>query len=517
MSSRQPFDLAPVALDQIDLVTNPSTDHLIVSNRRTLCDHSVKVIMLSDQRLEGMNHLAIRRAVSVASASLQTKISQYTSFDEKCIQLACQKVELDACLLESELIFLDKLKAMNEEEVIDTLFELFDKDGSGTVDIRELAEGLRKLNKMTALNATLKLAEKTISDFDDSVDGLLNKEEFSVFLYSLKSAIGCSFDDLAQLMVMRLAFAVGGNKILEESVDDLINTDKCHVTSIASFNDAVNEARMILIFLMLDFEQTGIICFNFVVKHIFKFSHGMEELKRQLLLAMDPTQYRPLNYEQFSELMLNLIAAFSRNVDFDDVANAMTLSVARSDLTDEDMKELFVSSDIVEHVYTLGITGGNRNSMSFNDLVNGRLQRLFNLVDSDHNSFVDTDELTICLMKFQQTCMDVDAAMSEALSLIHSFDRNHDQRLNYKEFSSLLLAFASAADVSVHELIDFMVVQVSLKDDDAKAQAYINSLKTLKSVRKSSKRGKDILKKRVNILNLLHLSQQHEPESAQIA
>ena len=105
MSSRQPFDLAPVALDQIDLVTNPSTDHLIVSNRRTLCDHSVKVIMLSDQRLEGMNHLAIRRAVSVASASLQTKISQYTSFDEKCIQLACQKVELDACLLESELIF----------------------------------------------------------------------------------------------------------------------------------------------------------------------------------------------------------------------------------------------------------------------------------------------------------------------------------------------------------------------------------------------------------------------------
>lgn len=474
----------------------------LFSTHRTLCDHSTKVVTtLSKPRLEAMSQLAIRRAAIVASASLQSKINQYTNFDEECVRLVTQKIELDSCLLESQLIFLDKLNEMNRQEKVDSIFDLFDKDASGFVDVQELAEGLRKLNKLRALNEMIALADQTISEFDNRVDdGMLDKEEFGSFLDTLSFTIRCDFDDLAYLMVMRIAFTENGTSILENAIGNLVASKKCQVTSIETFNDALNEARMNIVFHMLDLERTGYLNFGFVVKHVFRFSQGMEGLKRHVLLAIDPNHHRTMNYEQFSELMLNLIASFPNYVDFHDIANSMTLSLARADVTDEDMKELFITNIVFEDANT---SDSVQQAISHDFLENGRLHRLFDLIDLDHNGVIDTGELTTALRKFHQTSMDLMITIDEAIASIDRFDRNHDGSLNKHEFASMLMFFAGAAEVSVHELIDFMVVQVALKDEDLKDQAYIHSLFSLKTSRRSIAKGKDFSIKRGNILSML--------------
>ena len=52
----------------------------------------------------------------------------------------------------------------------------------------------------------------------------------------------------------------------------------------------------------------------------------------------------------------------------------------------------------------------------------------------------------------------VDQTLSESLNAIESFDVNQDGQLSREEFALLITTFAKTANVSPHELIDFMVV-----------------------------------------------------------
>ena len=54
---------------------------------------------------------------------------------------------------------------------------------------------------------------------------------------------------------------------------------------------------------------------------------------------------------------------------------------------------------------------------------------------------------------------------------------NNDGRLSREEFATLVAAFAKAARVSTHELIDFMVVTSALKDNSRIEKAYIKSVR----------------------------------------
>lgn len=52
-----------------------------------------------------------------------------------------------------------------------------------------------------------------------------------------------------------------------------------------------------------------------------------------------------------------------------------------------------------------------------------------------------------------------------------------DGKLSREEFARLLTAFAQASLVSIHELIDFMVVTSAVKDNSTIEKAYIKSVK----------------------------------------
>lgn len=208
-------------MESLSFVILPGTSY------RTRCDRSTRLITHSKPRLETLRQMANRRAATVAAASLQSKIHQFRTFHEDCVHFTKQKIELDAYIMESQLIVLDMMKAMTHDEKISSLFDLFDKDGSGAVDIHELTQGLQKLHKIHALNEMKAMADEVISSFTRrSDDGMLGKHEFAAFLESLSVTMNCNFDDLADLMAMRIAFSETGAALLEEAIGYLVANEK---------------------------------------------------------------------------------------------------------------------------------------------------------------------------------------------------------------------------------------------------------------------------------------------------
>jgi hypothetical protein len=180
-----------------------------------------------------------------------------------------------------------------------------------------------------------------------------------------------------------------------------------------------------------------------------------------------------LDYDQFSELLLNVVAAGS--FVFHEVANSMTLAICKSTGTKNDLAALFLGDDI----YNLSMDD-NKHEKSQSEideaLEYGRMGRLFDLWDLDHSGTLEYAEFALGMRKFQEA-KDIDTTVEETMAAMVSFDTNHDQRLDRKEFAEFLVHFAEVSDVSLSELIDFMVVTSSLRDNSEAEAKYIASIK----------------------------------------
>ena len=485
--------------------------------------------LLSEARLDASNLLSVRRAAIVASASMGSKILTCESFSEDYCVWSKDKIALDAMVLECQLRFLDCLGAMDHMERTATIFELLDSDAGGHLDVEELAEGLRRMKVAGTLSENvLALAQDTLKKYDVKANGVLDAEEFAPFIDELQELLQCeSFLDLCQLLSMRLAFSEDSRAVLDQAIRELLGKNAASPpssssSSLSSYNmdDAVFEARMILVFMMLDDNQSNTVYFRDFVKHLFRFSRmKMDTVKRECLLLLEEGQIRTLDYAQFSECILNVVTTLPVGYDANDVLDAITISIARNDVSDDDLDELFVriglagddSSDDDEDDdigcdnggagtsrppaaapdFYFDQVGGmrkvptgeslSRRSLRVDDqhIASGRMQRLFDLWDDDHNGFIDFAELTLGMRKFNECWADLDSSIAESQKAIKHFDKDQDGKLNRDEFADMLYEFADKADVDVHRLIDFMVVQSALRDKHEDEQAYVNSLKKL--------------------------------------
>jgi Ca2+-binding EF-hand superfamily protein len=190
-------------------------------------------------------HMACRHAAAVAAASIEKKLTTTLSTSET-VQLTRSLTELQKCSLQSELGFMDTLLDMNEEEVLYTLFSLFDSDGSGSVDKNELARNLKKLDQRS-LSESLDIALLSIHVFDSDGDGCMDHGEFADFLEDLVNGLECSLADLAQFLTLRVAFCDNGTAILDDAIVALVQDSTTSVMSVEDFDDAVVEVRMLLL------------------------------------------------------------------------------------------------------------------------------------------------------------------------------------------------------------------------------------------------------------------------------
>lgn len=208
----------------------------------------------SNPLADATSHMSIRHAAAVAAASIEKKLAS-TTLTSESVYLTRSLTELQRCSLQAEIGFLDALLKMTNEEKLQTLFTLFDTDGSGQVEKNELARNLRKLDQRS-FSDSLDAAVLSIHAFDCDGDGKMNLHEFASFVEELVLGLGCTFDDLAQFLTLRVAFCDSGSAVLDEAIVALVQDSTAAVTSVEDFNDAVVEVRMMLVVRM----QLFILC-----------------------------------------------------------------------------------------------------------------------------------------------------------------------------------------------------------------------------------------------------------------
>mmetsp|Transcript_19325 Transcript_19325/g.32093 ORF Transcript_19325/g.32093 Transcript_19325/m.32093 type:complete len:475 (+) Transcript_19325:254-1678(+) len=437
-----------------------------------------------EPRAEASTHMAVRHAAAVAAASIEKKLAS-TSSTSETVHLTRHLTELQRCSLQSELGFLDALMKMTNDEKLRTLFSLFDADGSGSVDKNELARNLKKLDQRS-FSESLDAAILSIHAFDSDGDGQMDIHEFADFMEDLVSSLKCSFEDLAQFLTLRVAFCDSGSAVLDEAIVALVQDSTAAVTSVEDFNDAVVEVRMMLLFQMMAGSSNSV-SFEIIVKSLYHVTQKMDEIPRKaLLMCTDSGEERVLDYPQFSSLLLNVVAAGSLN--FHDVANSMTLAFCKDDVSRTDLTDLFVGDDMYRNaIEDPGSQDANRSDV-IDALQYGRMSRLFDLWDIDHSGDLDFEEVVLGFRKFHEA-KSVDQTLEESIATIRSFDSDADGTLSREEFARLVICFAKAANVSSHELIDFMVVTSAVKDNSTVEKAYIKSVKDRTSEDAKPKKG----------------------------
>jgi len=165
----------------------------------------------------------------------------------------------------------------------------------------------------------------------------------------------------------------------------------------------------------------------------------------------------------------------------------MTLAICKNTGTRNDLAALFLGDDI----YNLSLDD-NKHEKTESEIEDaleyGRMSRLFDLFDLDHSGTLEYSEFALGMRKFQEA-KDIDTTVEETMAAMVAYDTNNDQKLDRKEFAEFLVHFAEASDVSISELIDFMVVTSSLRDNSEAEEKYIASIKdrTINEIRQRAR------------------------------
>ena len=325
---------------------------------------------------------ATRRASSVAAASSMKKkaaaqsTSDFVRFSKFVLQM--QMVEL-----QSQLDLLDALSKMSDDEKLETLFSLIDRDGDGKIDARELAQGLRSLDEDLAFGESLEAAVASVATFDADADAKLDKNEFKKFLDELLGALDCTFHELSELLVMQVLSSDSFANPLEEAIGDMISEPLDEAVMEAEiFRTALTDERMVALFNLFDVNSDNAVEFKEVALGLYKMTDDMEESSRAALAALlmyDEDENKTLDYVEFTKLVLNVISTAPDDVSFDEMIDDMLKAAAMpAVMSEEDLAMLVVADEMQKAVMELEETA--REIAEVVDAVQyGRMQRLFDL------------------------------------------------------------------------------------------------------------------------------------------
>jgi len=158
----------------------------------------------------------MNRAASLSAANSKRQSATEASTPSEYVKAERAALEYNIIALEAELAMLNSLSEMTDAEKFDELFDLFDKNKDDMVDVSELADGLRKLDDELSFIDSIQCAIDDIAQFDSKGNGKLSKEDFQQFVDMLVGAMGCTFHELSELLVMKVFFANNHNNLEEQ-------------------------------------------------------------------------------------------------------------------------------------------------------------------------------------------------------------------------------------------------------------------------------------------------------------
>lgn len=418
---------------------------------------------------------AQRGSSHAASNSLRKKASASSATDY--VKFSRAALEFQIVALQAQLDLLNGLSKMSDDEKLNTLYEILDKDGDGQIDAHELADGLRKCDESLAFADSLQAAVAAVATFDTDDDARLNKEEFRRFLDTLLDTLGCNFHDLSELLVMQILFSDSGNNQLEDAIGEVMSEPINEaVRETEAYRDVLLDDRMVALYNMFDLNGDGKVEFKEVALGLFKMTDNMEESSKAAMAALlmfDEDSNKTLDYLEFSKLIMNVVYQFGE--DFEELIDDMLKCASQpAVMSDEDLALLVVGDEMATAATELADLEKEVAEV-INVVEYGRMQRLFDLWDLDHDGTIDFSELALGMRKFHEA-KSMEDTLAETVAAMLTFDENDDQKLDRVEFAVFLAKFSKAAEVDLHELIDFMVVASALKDDDEAEKAFINSI-----------------------------------------
>lgn len=224
--------------------------HFITSLSTTMTTNDTN---FSGAYQEAHHLMALRRAIAVATVSTEVLMQDY--FIEQDIQqyvrLAREHRELGVALRTAEESILVKMGTeMKRKEKVILCYDLLHYgDSEAVVSVSDLANAVEKLD--------LPLGVDTVTEyFGKSGNELLPPYEVEDYLEHTRLQLNCTFHDLTQLCVVKMAFGQDGRKLLEDMVATFPDSEEPSQLD-DEFEKDVIQSRLILTFRMMDFHRTG--------------------------------------------------------------------------------------------------------------------------------------------------------------------------------------------------------------------------------------------------------------------
>lgn len=402
----------------------------------------------------------ILRNVGVAQAAYLAASSQKAK--KACARNAEESAKCSRALLQLQIIgatakidLLDDLERLTDENKLFTIFDLLDKEGSGLADSRAIADGLLSIGGDASYVDNLTRAAKSIDMIDVDHDGKIKCSEFQRFLNILLNETGCTLHEVAELLVTHIVFP---------DISEAAPTAP-------SFEDRIDA-----LFMIFDTNGDGNVDKKEVSSGFAKMMDKMDENTKiawGALLLVPEEGNRILSFQEFVELLTNIAAA--AKMEFNLFADTATLALCRTKgAATENLSYLFMGNELKAAMSEMEQmekdTDGTIDPVQY-----GRMQRLFILWDLDRNGYIDLSEMLFGFRKFQDA-KNISNTVEECVSAMLAFDTNDDAKLDMQEFAGFLVRFAKTSNVSVSELVDFMIVTSALKDNDMAEQDYIEAI-----------------------------------------
>ena len=418
------------------------------------------------QRVKGSKASMAARRTEATRAAVQSRgkkarkannVSQFVTETKKIL-------ELQMAAIKAQLDMINELMVMGMEEKLDLLFSLMDKDGGGTIDAKELAEGLRKQNDGLSFAASIEKSVEMIAIFDDDGDAELDRQEFENFVAKMVEELDSTFDEFAEFLVYQILFS---EKKEEETVQDIdINQVNQLVKERGELLESLNDPRMQTLYDLFDVDGDGSVSFKEVACGLYHLTNNMDEAAKAttgLLFMLDKDDQRVLGFQQFAKLILAVAA--STGISFDEVADDLTLALSSDQavLGDDVLRELTLADK--EYSKVRNQERHQKTLEKIDALSYNRCVRLFDLWDADGDGTLDFDELFQGLCKYHMAARDGkndEDVRQAAQTIILSQDVDGDQLLDRDEFACAMIAYAGSMGTDVHGLIDFMCVATAL-------------------------------------------------------
>jgi Ca2+-binding EF-hand superfamily protein len=363
--------------------------------------------------------------------------------------------------IQEQIRFIQNVALMKDNTKIETLFELIDGDGGGSVDAGELAKAMRR-NDELSFSDSIEKAIDMVAKFDANGDGELDKTEFQAYVKAMVQELQLSCSEFCELIIVQLLLgnddgATDDSAVDKENISEEVKKRKTLYVFISKNKEDLEE----LFALFKAKKAAEQVKFADVARAIADCDIIKNASKRfgiadslEVLLMTSSKDKRTLDFKQFGRLLLSVVKTSRKS--FIEVAESLFDSVKVVSTWDNDNHDQSTVGS-----FTTGI----------DELTNDRLKKLFHLWDADGDGDISKDELSNGLKYFQSaTGMKGDTdAIARALI---SFDTDGDDQLDPREFSEAMFQYAKISGVELNVLIDFMCITSSIEQQSKSANHF---------------------------------------------